>query len=220
MKAKSSAYYQQQYRKRLREQGFVKKEVWILPGNAKLLAACESRLRQRCSEEFGLDVEQSGVTEMTTVKSSVAVAAWTTASLFDALCDEALFASGAAKIELIDGLQAAIHIEMKEYGDLPVFLTVSGEQVVVEAMLWSVKDVVDVVVFNDAVLRTHKYFSLSTISLDKVADDDDCYYMFGALSSRSLLSNVIFEIETLASNVIQATQAYSEFLSIPTATSK
>lgn len=217
MKPKSSAYYQQQYRKRLREQGFVKKEVWILPENAKFLAACESRLRQPCSMTFELDEVQSGVTTMTSGKTASEVAAWTTTSLFEALREEALFVNGAAKIELIDGLAATIHIEMKEYGDLPIFMTVSGEQIVVEAMLWSVDDVADVAAFNDAVLRTHKYFSLSTISLDKVGEDGDFYHMFGALSSRSLLSNVIFEIETLASNVIQATEAYSEFLSIPIA---
>ncbi len=43
-------------------------------------------------------------------------------------------------------------------------------------------------------------------------DGDDCYHMFGALSSASSLQDVILEIEMLASNVIQATEAYSEFL--------
>jgi len=74
--------------------------------------------------------------------------------------------------------------------------------------------------FNDAVLRTHKYFPLSTISLDKLGDDGDYYHMFGALSSSSILHNVVFEIEVLANNVIQATEAYSEFLSIPVAANK
>ncbi len=39
--------------------------------------------------------------------------------------------------------------------------------------------------------------------------------MFGALSSSSDLANVVFEIEMLASNVIQATEAYAEFLQTP-----
>jgi uncharacterized protein YjfI (DUF2170 family) len=47
--------------------------------------------------------------------------------------------------------------------------------------------------------------------LDRI-DGDDCYHMFGALSSQSSLQNIVFEIEMLASNVIQATQAYAEFL--------
>ncbi|MFT6903845.1 MAG: hypothetical protein ACJAS1_000490 [Oleiphilaceae bacterium] len=218
MKAKSSAHYQREYRSRLREQGFVKKEVWILPVNAKLLAACEKRLRLHGIGRSMVDEIESGVIAMTANKSGVS--AWTTTSLLEALRDEELFVSGAASLELIDGLGSTIHIEMKEYGDLPIFVTVSGEQIIVEAVLWSLDEVSDVAAFNDAILRTHKFFSLSTISLDKVGDEGDYYHMFGALSSTSLLSNVVFEIEILASNVIQSTEAYSEFLSIPVATSK
>ena len=136
---------------------------------------------------------------------------WTTQSLHDALAKAELFASGRAEIELIDGVEPVVHLVMNEYGDLPLFLTVSGEQILVEGMLWSASDVKDVAIFNETVLRTHKYFPLSNISLDRI-DGDDCYQMYGALSSASGVQDVIFEIEILASNVIQATQAYSEFL--------
>ncbi len=220
MKAKSSAHYQREYRKRLREQGFVKKEVWILPENAKLLIACEKKLRLRKTDGSLVDENKSGEREMAKSKAVENVNVWTTTSLLDALRAEDLFVGGSATIELIDGVSPTIHIEMKEYGDLPIFVTVSGEQILVEAVLWSLNEVVDVAAFNDAVLRTHKFFSLSTISLDKVGDEGDYYHMFGALSSTSLLSNVLFEIEVLASNVIQATEAYGEFLSIPVAASK
>lgn len=218
MKAKSSAHYQREYRKRLREQGFVKKEVWILPGNAKLLAACENKLRLRGMDKTILDYIGSGVMAMTANKIGVNV--WTTLSLLEALRSEDLFKNGAASIELIDGLDSSIHIEMKEFGDLPIFVTVSGDQIMVESVLWPLDEVSDVAAFNDAILRTHKYFSLSTISLDRVGDEGDYYHMFGSLSSSSLLSNVVFEIEVLASNVIQATEVYAEFLSLPIAASK
>lgn len=137
---------------------------------------------------------------------------WTTQTLYQALMKEGLFAQSGATVELIEGVEPSIYIEMKEFGDLPVFLTVAGEQIIVESVLWSKADVADVAGFNDAVLRTHKYFPLSTISLDTMSDGEDYYHMFGALSSSSLISNVIFEIEVLATNVIQATEAYSEFL--------
>jgi len=91
-------------------------------------------------------------------------------------------------------------------------LTVAGDQIVVESVLWSTSEVADVDGFNQAILRTHKYFPLSTISLDQMVDGSDCYHMFGALSATSLLENVVLEIEVLASNVIQATEAYDEFL--------
>lgn len=141
---------------------------------------------------------------------------WTSQSLKSALEQEPLFALNQANIELIDGIDASIFIEMKAFGDLPIFLTVVGEQIVVESVLWSVNDVSDVAGFNDAVLRTHKYFPLSTISLDSMANGESVYHMFGALSASSLLSNVLFEIDMLANNVIQATQAYAEFLTFQT----
>ena len=205
MKAKSSAHYQREYRKRLRDLGLVKKEVWVLPENAHRLAEYEKRLR-----EPGKFNEAKGVSAMTSKVTS-----WTTIDLFDAFKSEELFTSGLASVELIDGVESALHIVMHEFGDLPLFLTVCGEQIIVESVLWSLAEVTDVTRFNEAVLRTHKYFPLSTISLDRMGKNGDYYHMFGALSATSILSNVIFEIEVLASNVIQATEAYDEFLSIP-----
>lgn len=207
MEKKSSAHYQREYRNRLREQGLVKKEVWILPENARRLSLLELELRVAAKQivNSGL-LPAKGESQMTDV-----VNRWTTASLYDALAKADMFAAKRADLELIDGVSPALHIVMYEYGDLPLFLTVSGEQIVVEAMLWSVAEVNNPALFNETVLRTHKYFPLSNISLDKM-DGDDCYHMFGALSSASSLQDVMLEIEMLASNVIQATEAYSEFL--------
>lgn len=208
IKAKSSAHYQREYRKRLREAGLVKKEVWIRPENAKLLAYIEKKLRdlvEQKPEEFGLAIA-GGKTMIDSVNS------WSTESLFDALQTEEPFNNERASLELIDGIEPSLHITMHDYGDLPVFLTVAGEQIIVESVLWSTDEVKDVEGLNDTVLRTHKYFPLSTISLDAVGNGKDYYHMFGALSSTSILANVIFEIEVLASNVIQATEAYADFL--------
>lgn len=140
---------------------------------------------------------------------------WTTESLFDALQGAPIFRERKATLELIDGVEPALHITMHEYGDLPVFITVAGEQIVAESVLWSVDEVNDQAGLNDAILRTHKYFPLSTISLDTLGQGSEYYHMFGALSSTSDLSNVVFEIEVLASNVIQATEAYADFLQTP-----
>ncbi|WP_250656015.1 YjfI family protein [Alkalimarinus coralli] len=212
MNRKSSAHYQREFRRRLREQGLVKKEVWIRPENAKRLAAVEKQLR---NPEVSTWINVGEVMANNTNEST---GLWTTESLYQALEKEALFATGSASVELIEGVEPSIYIEMKEYGDLPVFLTVSGEQIIVEAVLWPQSVVTDVEGFNDAILRTHKYFPLSTISLDSMQRSEsdyhveDYYHMFGALSSSSLISNVVFEIDVLANNVIQATEAYSEFL--------
>lgn len=197
MKAKSSAHYQREFRKRLREMGLVKKEVWIRPEFAKQLQAIEKQLREPGANPTAgaMDMEER-------VKS------WSTAELYDALAGAGLN----AEAEFIDGVEPAIHLTMNDYGDLPVFLTVVGDQIIAESVLWSVSDVRDVAAFNEMVLRTHKYFPLSTVSLDNLGDEGDYYHMFGALSATSSLANIVFEIEVLASNVIQATEAYSEHL--------
>jgi uncharacterized protein YjfI (DUF2170 family) len=208
MDKKSSAHYQREFRQRLRDQGLVKKEVWIRPENAKRLTAVEKQLRN-------LEVSTwINVGDVMTNNMSESTNLWTTQTLLKALEVEVLFTGGEAVVELIEGVDPSLYIEMKEFGDLPVFLTVVGEQIIVEAVLWPQSAVTDVAAFNNAVLRTHKYFPLSTISLDNMQDDEDYYHMFGALSSTSLISNIVFEIEVLATNVIQATEAYAEFLNI------
>lgn len=207
MKAKSSAHYQREFRKRLRDSGLVKKEVWIRPENAKLLAYVEKQLRETID---AFDLAVTGGKMMIDSANT-----WTTESLFDALQGASIFTDRKASLELIDGVEPALHITMHEYGDLPIFVTVAGEQIIAESVLWSAEEVRDQVGLNDAVLRTHKYFPLSTISLDSLSHGKEYYHMFGALSSTSDLANVVFEIEVLASNVIQATEAYAEFLKTP-----
>jgi len=204
---KSSAHYQRMHRQRLREQGLVKKEVWILPGHARLLSNIEKQLRQPVSQEL---ITQGSTNGGTTTMTKPTL--WTTASLFEALVNEGLFQSGEASIELVEGAEPTILATMHEYGDLPVYVTVAGEQIIAESVMWPVSDIKDSAKFNEEVLRTHKVFPLSTISLDTLADGDSYYIMFGALSAISILSNVVFEIDTLADNVIKATDAYGEYL--------
>ena len=199
---KSSAHYQREYRRRLRDQGLVKKEVWVRPEHSKRLLGLEKKLRLTAAEWIP-DADHLMLSDHLV---------WTTPSLFQALQGSVLLAKGIADIELIEGIEPVIHLCMKEYGDLPLFVTVSGEQILVECLLWPKSEVNDINDFNEAVLKTHKYYPLSTISLEPTIDGEDCYFMFGALSFQSVLKSVVIEIETLAINVIQATQAYSEFL--------
>ncbi|WP_187670917.1 biofilm formation regulator BacA [Zestomonas carbonaria] len=202
MNSKSSAHYQRLYRQRLREQGLVKKEVWILPEHAPLLVAYERKLRQPRAMLASMEKE----------KGMSMLQVWTAQALFDALSAAEPFKGGQAGIELIQGADAGLHVTMSEYGDLPLFIGVFGEQIVVEALLWPATEVRDAAAFNDEVLRSHKLFPLSSIGLETLPDGRDCYIMFGALSSSSTLSDVLFEIELLADNVIKATEAYEDFL--------
>ncbi|MEN7344228.1 MAG: YjfI family protein [Pseudomonadota bacterium] len=197
MNVKTSAHYQREYRRRLREQGLVKKEIWIRPENAERARSLESELRD---ENAGASVNAN------------TSAPWRTGALYDELASHALVREGRASIELIEGVDPTLHLVMHRYGDLPVFVSVAGNQIIAEAMLWPVALVKDAVEFNETVLRTQKYFPLSTICLGQRMDQDH-YLMFGSLSSESSLEDIVTEIDVLASNVIHATEAYVDLLS-------
>ncbi|MGK8710103.1 biofilm formation regulator BacA [Metapseudomonas otitidis] len=199
---KSSAHYQRLFRQRLRDQGLVKKEVWILPENARALLAVERTLRQ--PQPGPVHLEQENAMEMPQI--------WNARALCDALAATELFRQGEAQVELIEGAEPSLLVTMREFGDLPLFLAVHGEQILVEALLWPQSEVRDVARFNEEILLSRQLFPLSGIGLETRPGGERCYIMFGALSARSILSNVVFEIETLASNVIRATEAYEGYL--------
>ncbi len=198
MVVKTSAHYQREYRRRLREKGLIKKEIWIRPENSDKARELEKALRSGDRDVSGQSMR------MTRPK-------WLTPALFSALSKAPFVKSNRASVELIEGVDPTIHVVMHEYGDLPLFVTVAGDQVIVEAVLWPTSDVKDSAAFNETVLRTHKLFPLSTVSLGKRASDD-YYLMFGSLSANSDLSDIVYEIEVLASNVIHATEAYADML--------
>ena len=195
MKQKSSADYQRTFRTRMREQGLVKKEVWIDPVYAERLTQIEKQFRQEGSEE-----QQD-------------YRLWDASSLFKALKQEDKFKNGSASIEVIGGISPALYIVMHEQRDVTMFVTISGNQIVVESTLCAKDQIKDINRFNEAILRTHKYFPLSTVGLESDIDGKDFYFMFGALSASSILHNALLEIEVLANNVMQATEAFADFFS-------
>lgn len=208
MTKKSSAEYQREYRRRLREQGLVKKEVWVLPENSKQLSAFEQELRTpQLNHTTALEKGEKPMNDKNAHR-------WNTESLFAALKERPAFSNGSCSIEMIDGIDSSIVISMHNYGDLPIFITAGGDQILAEAVLFSINDVTDTALFNEYVLRTHKYLPLSTISLETDLEHGDYYHMFGALSSTSSINAVVLEVETLAENVIQATEAFKTFLTV------
>ena len=113
---KNSAYYQKKYRERLREQGLVKKEVWILPEYSAEILEVEKRFR--LPKENDYQIEKDVGEEMQAI-------VWSVETLFEALKEGELVQQGSASVELIDGVGATIHVVMHDFGDLPIFLTVS-----------------------------------------------------------------------------------------------
>jgi uncharacterized protein YjfI (DUF2170 family) len=185
-RAKSSTEYVREFRERMRRAGLVKKDVWIRPERASELAAFEKRLREPAEAAGEADPDR-------------AFRGWTVASL------------GAALLGSRPVQEGRIGVVMHDFGDLPVFVAIGAEQITVEALMWPVDDVVDPAAFNAHVLRTHKMLPLSTLGIEPIAGRP-CYIMFGSLGPQSTLPQVLFEIETLADNVLAAADAYAPFL--------
>jgi len=125
MTKKSSAEYQREYRRRLRDKGLVKKEVWVLPENSKLLHEVEKELRTPISglesQQLSLETPYSQHVETPTGGHNMHnknAHRWTTESLYGALKDRPAFSNGSCTIEIIEGLDSSIVIGMHEYGDL------------------------------------------------------------------------------------------------------
>ncbi len=199
MAAKKASYYQSRYRDRLRQQGFVKKEVWIPPEYTPALKECENALRAGVMPIVPKVDKENRMSQTDN---------WTTQSLFTVLEQSEPVVDGSIEIEMIEGADPDILITMKEFGDLPILLGVSGSQIIVNTLLWPVNEVGDTAEFNTMILKTHKLFPLSTFGITRGPNDRDYYEMFGSLSSGSILESVIFEIETLADNAMQAAEAY------------
>jgi len=137
---------------------------------------------------------------------------WTTDSLCQALAQSGPASDGAIEVELVEGTDPGILVTMTEFGDLPLLMSVSGGQILVDTLLWPVEKVNNAAAFNEMILKTHKLLPLSTFGIRQGPDGKDYYEMFGSLSAGSILESILFEIETLADNAMQAAEAYQSDL--------
>ena len=185
------------FRERLREQGLIKKEIWIRPEYAAQVALLEKGMRE---SNWG-----------TPAATETGRSAWTLTSLESALRASQLVELGHIGLEHLEGVEPALRLTMLDCGVLEILLAVHGEQVVVESILWPASAVRDPAAFNEAVLLTHKYLPLSTVSISEVRGEK-FYTLFGSLDTQSSLSRMLFEIQTLAENVLIAAEMYASHL--------
>ena len=94
---------------------------------------------------------------------------------------------------------------------IDAWLAISGEQILVESLLFSIDEVKDTARLNEEILRTHMLFPLTTIGISAVAGTQ-YYTAFGSLSSQSKQESVLIEISTLFQNVEAFLDAYQDFL--------
>ncbi|MPQ66727.1 MULTISPECIES: YjfI family protein [unclassified Pseudomonas] len=203
VKTKTTADYVRDMRTRLRDAGLVKREFWILPENATALRGIEKALRQPfLGERIKLE---AFMTENIN---------WTINSLHKALSELEVVSSGEIVLTLAENAEQSIKLSMTEFGDLPLYLAVSGDQILVDATLVEVSRVKDPAVFNGLVLRSRDLFPLSSVGIERVGDGTEVYCMFGALSAASTITVIVQEIFTLAENVIRAVEAFEDHIHV------
>lgn len=199
-KPKTSADYVRDMRQRLKDAGLVKREFWVLPENISALQGIEKQLRQPfLGERIKLE-------RFMTVSDN-----WTIETLRKAIAELDLIKEGKVILGVEDA--ASITLTLAEHGDLPIYIAVSGGQILVDTTLVEVSKVKDINAFNSSVLRSRDLFPLSSVGIESIGDIE-VYCMFGALRAASDLTMIIHEVMTLAENVIRAVDAFEDHFEI------
>lgn len=94
---------------------------------------------------------------------------------------------------------------------LDAFIAISGEQILVESILFAKSQVKDTVGLNEEILKTHHIFPLTAVAITSV-DGEEYYMAFGALSSKSAPETLMIEVELLFSNLPGFLEAYEAYL--------
>ena len=128
-----------------------------MPEHTVKLSRIEYQLRQLTPEIQPTEQEPRTITP---------AQPWSITALLIALSSTPLFSGKQASMELLQGSDPSIHIEVHKHGDLPIFIAISGEQIIIKSILCSKEDIANLNAFNRAVLKTHKLFPLNSIALE------------------------------------------------------
>lgn len=94
---------------------------------------------------------------------------------------------------------------------IDAWLAISGEQILVESLLFATSEVANPTELNEVILKTHMMFPLTTVGLSEISGET-YYTAFGSLSSQSKESSVLIEVHTLFENVEAFIDAWQDFL--------
>ena len=113
------------------------------------------------------------------------------------------------EVNPIPGEIEVLQIIIEDKEELPIFISVSEEQILCITYLFKEDEVKQDSAneMNSAMLSTNISMPLSAF-----AKIDDQYVIYGALSVKSDLEDIIHEIEVLSGNAIEAIEAMSDYL--------
>ena len=135
---------------------------------------------------------------------------WTVPAIREALNASDLLREGELTARVLEGAEPVLLVSMHEYGDLPIYLSVGGAQIVCSVLLWPVAEQKDTAAFNEFLLKAQRVVPLSNFAITTV-DNQDVYELMGELSCKTTLQTILIELRTLAENAIDATELRETF---------
>ena len=194
------------WRDHRRQLGLVKLELWIpsaaredIQAAARAIVIASSRgpaLKRNPQSQHSIAQGRSDMDQVIDTD-------WTVTSLADALGRSALPREDEMDLRVLQGAEPVLLITMREHGDLPIYLSVGTDQIVVSALLWPVDEQSDRHAFNEFLLKAQKIVPLSNFGITTVAGRD-YYELFGELACKTTLQTVLIELRMLAENAIRA----------------
>lgn len=94
---------------------------------------------------------------------------------------------------------------------LDAYLAISGQQIVIEAILFAKSQVKNPAELNEHILKTHKLYPLTSVAITHL-QQADYYCAFGAISAATDEASLQLEVETLFNNVSGFLEAYHDYL--------
>ncbi|MBB5747117.1 YjfI family protein [Brevundimonas variabilis] len=135
---------------------------------------------------------------------------WTVPTIKTALEASDLVRDGEMTLRVVEGAEPVLLATMHEYGDLPIYLSVGGSQIVCSVLLWPVSEQKDAARFNEFLLKAQRIIPLSNFAITAV-DNQEIYELMGELSCKTTLQTILIELRTLAENAIDATELRDTF---------
>jgi len=182
--------------------GLVKLELWVPPGAKSDIQAAARAIVTASSRGPAL-LKNPDPPQGSFQMDHVIDTDWSVKSLAQALTDTRLLREGEMTARVLEGTEPVLQILMHEFGDLPIFLSVGADQIVVSALLWPVDEQEHQDKFNVFLLKAQKLVPLSNFGITTVAGRD-YYELFGELSCKTTLQTVIIELRMLGENAIRA----------------
>ena len=97
---------------------------------------------------------------------------WTVPAIKAALDQSPLTLEGEMTLRVLEGADPVLLATMHEFGDLPVYLSVGGAQIVCSVLLWPVSEQTDRHAFNEFLLKAQRVVPLSNFAITNVCGED------------------------------------------------